>query len=300
MEGTTDARLGSATNIESNGTNVKVEANHVGAAHANATGGSGGLIFSGADLEANGTDSPKVTAFLESGAVVGSSKAKPNSLAVTATSTEGTSVAAEGGGGGLVAQGGMKAISTLDPEVAAYLAGANTIALLGELTVHALLKHAEGHSVASAYGGGAAQIGATHASSTVEPRVLAYAGSGSTINVAGNVSINAESLAESTGKPLTDNFEANSTGVNQSTGEVEFTESGLSTGDAVLYVDDGHLLPGMRQNCEFAADGGCIYNVIVVNGNHLKFGNQFVTTAVNTTELPGCSDAARASTRTAT
>jgi hypothetical protein len=186
----------------------------------------------------------------------------------------------------------MSATSTLDPNVSAYLGGRNTVNVSGEVQVIALLRHAEGHSFASAYGGGAAEIGASGATSTIEPKVTAYAGSGSNIRAGTNIVIQAENLSEPTGEPLTDNFEAGPGGVNGSTGEITFKESGLVTGNSVLYVSDGNLLPGMRQDCrtpfgELYADGGCIYNVIVVNGNHIKFGNEFATTKVDTSEIPG-------------
>ena len=289
IEGTTAAQLGSATRIQSPGTNVKVQATHVGQAHAHASGGAGGIVGA-AILKAVGTDSPNVDAYLESGAVVGDSAGKPNSLAVGATSTEGTTVNSEAGSGGIVSANGISASSTLKPNVEAYLAGGDTVELANNLTVLALLEHAEGHTDASAYGGGVGQVGAANAVATTEPTVIAYAGSGSKILAGGNVTINAENLSNETGKALKDTYEANSGNVNQSNGSVEFPESGLNTGDAVLYVAGGSGLPGMRQGCELAADGGCIYSVIV-NGNRIQFGEQFVTKDVNTSGIPGfCSE----------
>ena len=96
-----------------------------------------------------------------------------------------------------------------------------------------------------------------------------------------------QNLSKQTGTTLTDNFNADSSDVNQSTGTIQFGSHGLTTGDAVLYVDDGNLLPGMRQGCSGAPLGGCVYTAIVVDANHIQFGNTFTTTAVDASGIPG-------------
>jgi Bacterial Ig-like domain/RTX calcium-binding nonapeptide repeat (4 copies) len=286
INGTTSAYLGSSTTIESPGTNVDVHAIHVGEADATASGGAGGALGA-AVLTARGTDSPTVKAYVGSGATIGNSNGMPGSLTVMATSTEGTNVNASAGTGGIVSFGGISAVSTLQPSVDAYLAGNDTVAVVNDLTVQAILNHAEGHTRATAYGGGAVQIGSANATSTSNPTVTAYIGAGSTVNAGGSVTVDAESLAAQTGTPLTDNFNADSSNVDQSTGTVEFDQSGLTTGDTVLYVADGNLLPGMRQGCAGAPDGGCIYTVVVVDANHIQFGDTFTTGSIDTSGIPG-------------
>ena len=103
---------------------------------------------------ANGTDSPTLNAYVDSGAVIGNGIGTPGSLTVLATATEGTNVNANAGTGGIVSFGGISATSTLQPSVNAYLVGNETVVLVHDLTVQAILNHAEGHTRATAYGGG--------------------------------------------------------------------------------------------------------------------------------------------------
>ena len=286
IDGTNSAYLGSSAKIESPGTNVTVHVTHTGEADATSSGGAGGALGA-AVLSANGTDSPTVNAYVDAGAVVGNGIGTPGSLQVLATATEGTNVNADAGTGGIVSFGGISAHSNLQPSVNAYIVGNTNVALVNDLTVQAMLNHAEGHTRATAYGGGAVQIGSANATATSNPTVTAFIGDGSTVQVGGNVTIDAENLSNQTGAPLTDNFNADSSDVNQSTGTIQFGSHGLTTGDAVLYVSNGNLLPGMRQGCSGAPLGGCVYTAIVVDANHIQFGDTFTTAGVDTSDIPG-------------
>ena len=286
INGTNSSYLGSSATIESPGTNISVQVTHVGESTSTASGGAGGALGA-AVLTANGTDSPTVNAYVDAGAVVGNGTGTPGSLSVLATATEGTEVNANAGTGGIVSFGGISADSTLAPSVNSYLVGNDTVALDHDLTVQAILNHAEGHSRATAYGGGAVQIGSANATATSNPTVTAYIGAGSTVNAGGNVTVDAENLSNQTGAPLTDNFNADSSDVTQSAGTIQFADHGLTTGDAVLYVDDGNLIPGLRQSCAGAPDGGCVYTVVVVDANHIQFGDTFTTGSVDAGGIPG-------------
>ena len=285
IDGTNNAYLGSSTTIESPGTNIHVHVTHVGEADSTASGGAGGALGA-AVLSANGTDSPTLNAYVDTGAVIGNGNGTPGSLTVIATATEGTNVNANAGTGGIVSFGGISATSTLQPSVNAYLVGNETVVLVHDLTVQAILNHAEGHTRATAYGGGIAQIGSANATANTNPTVTAFIGTGSVVQAGGNVTIDAQNLSHQTGTPLTDNFNADSSDVNQSTGTIQFGSHGLTTGDAVLYVSNGNLLPGMRQGCG-APLGGCIYTAVVVDANHIQFGDTFTTAPVDASGIPG-------------
>ncbi len=285
IDGSNSASLSSTAKIQSPGTNVSVKDTHVGEADASANGGAGGALGA-AVLTANGTDSPTVNAFADSGATVGNSNGTPGSLTISADSTEGTSVNANAGTGGIVSFGGIGANSTVSPSVNAYLGTSDHVNVTGDVTVTSTLEHAEGHTRATAYGGGAAQIGAASADATVNPTVIAYAGSGANVQAGGNVTIDAENLSNQLGTPLGDTF-TSPTDVNQSTGTVEFDSHGLTTGDAVLYEAGGNPLPGLRQNCSGVADGGCLYTVVAVDANHLQFGDVFATGSIDASAIPG-------------
>ncbi len=215
IDGSNNAQLTSAAKIQSAGTNVSVSDVHVGEATATANGGGGGALGA-AKLTANGTDSPTVNSFAAGGATVGNGNGTPGSLTISSNSTEGTNVNSNAGTGGIVSFGGISATSNVSPTVSSYLAG-NNVLVSGNVGVTAQVTRAEGHTRATAFGGGAVQIGSANATANVNPAVTAYMGSGSNINAGGSVTIDAENLSQASGPPPGDTFNIPSD-VNQATG----------------------------------------------------------------------------------
>src|SRR6202035_2325440 len=79
------------------------------------------------------------------------------------------------------------------------------------------------------------------------------------------------------GTPLTDNFSTST--VNTSNGSIQFVSHGLTTGDGVLYLSNGTLIPGLT-------DHG-VYNIISVDQDHLQFGTTFAAGPVDATSIAG-------------
>src|SRR5207248_578145 len=69
--------------------------------------------------------------------------------------------------------------------------------------------------------------------------------------------------------------------VNTSTDTITFNRHGLTTGDAVFYTTRGagNVLPGLQDDT--------VYNVIVVDPNHLQFGDTFASGSVDAGAIPG-------------
>jgi len=201
------AFIATGSTLESPGTVITIMANQTSEADAGAHGGAGGALGV-AVLLATASVTRATKAYVEHDTTVGDNNAKPASLTITAYDASSANSSADCGTGGIASFGGTDAESTVTPTVEAFVGASDNVNLTADLSITATSAHAEGHSRATSFGGGIAQIGAANAHAESDPTVHAFIGASSTVNVGGNVTIEADSHADATGTPLFDYFNA--------------------------------------------------------------------------------------------
>ncbi|HEX4526566.1 MAG TPA: hypothetical protein VH108_07475, partial [Gaiellaceae bacterium] len=297
------ASIGGHAKIRSANTAITVSATRVANAFSQDDGGAGGLLGSGAGLDATATVTGEVDAFVADNATFGDTGGQPGGLALTAddTSTASSETTVGSGAIGFTA-GSAKAVSTDSPTVKSWIG--NTVNMTfqdgagHDITVTATLENAEADASAHAYGGSLGiRIGAPDALAISEPTVQAWIGTGTTIVTGGAVKVDAESKSK-LGPKLGDNIVGMTNDSGVSSGDTSncstdpdtvcFTKHGLITGDSVFYYPNGGTpISGLHTDqsvctnynsdgsCHTSLSGGHIYNVIVIDGNTVRLGDSF-------------------------
>ena len=279
-----EASLGGDTNIHGNGTAITVKASRSASAFSEANGGAGGLLGSGALMQATTKVQGSVQAFADDNATIGTLAGKPSNAQFTALDNSTAVANATVGSGALgFTAGGSITDAEVTPTVNAYV-GNGKVNVAGDLFIQANSNDAEADATAKSYGGALGlHIGAPFSTAKSQAAVHAYIGGGATIVAGGKVTVDAESNANGNGIPLTDFITGftpdDGTGTSATDNSVVFTSHSLITGDQVLYHQNGGGSIGLHDNH--------VYGVIVVDKNTLRFGATFNSAAVDADSVAG-------------
>ena len=200
-----EASLGGDTNIHSNGTAITIKASRSASAFSEANGGAGGLLGSGALMQATTKVQGSVQAFAADGATIGTNAGKLANAQMTAVDNS-TAVANATVGSGAIGftAGGSVTDAEVTPTVNAYLGNVH-VNVAGDFFIQANSNDAEADATAKSYGGALGlHIGAPLSTAKSQPAVHAYISAGSTIVTGGKVTVDAEANATGNGVPLTD------------------------------------------------------------------------------------------------
>jgi hypothetical protein len=269
------ARLSGTANLTTSG-NATFQATSLPGATASASDGGGGLI-TGSALTAHSIIADSAKAFADVGAVVGSA----GNLEFDAYDTATGGAHATSGSDGAFTDSGTTAQADVMPTIQADLANNVNIKYIpGNLVLQAKSMRAEGDADAAVYTGAAAAFGSSKSIVNSNPTVLAFIGTGSSLDVGGNVTISAVSHAEPTGPALGDTFNP-AAAVSVSNDTITFPSHGLATGDVVTYDPNGSTPIG--------TPGGPLrpgaFDAIVVNPDVLRLGDTFNGASANTGDL---------------
>ena len=266
-----DSYIGSGATVDAGGT-VTVDAASTNLTGANANTLSVGVILNVGAIFATATAGGHVNAYVDTGAVVGTTVQQAGGLDVEAAGVHQSTANVDLRGGGAFSGQGGNATANTNPTLSAYLGNGSSVDVTGNVTVKAT-STTEGHAKTTGASGGIVDVNESLANVHLTPTINAYLGSNATILAGGTITVAA--LHGSTPAQVSDgSFTPAQVDSND---EITFAPlaHGLQTGDTVTYAQNGNPPIG-------GLTDGRVYPVIKVNDTTLKLGPSFDASRVNT------------------
>jgi hypothetical protein len=274
------ASIGTTGRILSNGTAINVSATSVRNVIDESNVGAFGAFTAGF-LKADAIITGSTSAFVGDEAVIGDTLHRPGSLSVLATDTSTATSDIRIDTVAIITGNKAESKATVTPIVQAFI-GANAKLVLGntpssDVTIRATSVRAEGNATSASLAVGTAATILPFGAVTTAPAVDAHIGSGTTVNAGGAVIVEAIGKADPTGQPLDDFFQPNMD-VTAADDTIFFPSHGLNDSDNVIYKNAGGASVATR-------DGALVsdhtYNVLRVDGDHIKLGTALVGDSVD-------------------